>query len=142
MKQYHITLNVPDDFNPEEMGLDLQYDGDITIAAEGFQDLTEAYEKFLTDSKITIKKETVSEHDVVIFKVPKEVYEDPGAGTFLNILKQQLEATFKCPVVGYINDIDILVENADQAIDMFNSMIVKVKVRAATGVTNKIILSN
>ena len=55
MKQYHITPNVPDDFKPEEMGIDLQYESEITLAAEGFQDLTEAYEKFLTDSKITIK---------------------------------------------------------------------------------------
>lgn len=142
MKQYHITLNVPDDFVPEEMGVDLQYKDEITIAAEGFQDLTEGYQKFLTNNKITAKKESASEHDVVIFKFPKEVYGDPETITFLNILKQQLETTFGCPVVGFIDDIDILVENADQAIDMFNGMIAKIKVRAATGVTNKIILPN
>ena len=47
MKQYQITLDVPDDFDPEAMEIDLQYDGDITIASEGFQDFTEAYHKFL-----------------------------------------------------------------------------------------------
>ena len=36
MKKYYIVLNVPDDFVPEEMGMEVTYPTDITIDKEGF----------------------------------------------------------------------------------------------------------
>ena len=38
MKQYQITFNVPDDFDPEEMELNVTYKDNVAILNEGFID--------------------------------------------------------------------------------------------------------
>ena len=140
MKKYYIVLNVPDDFVPEEMGMEVTYPTDITIDKEGFGD----YQSEIADiiSNVELKKETITDKDIIVFKFPKEVLDNADAAEVLSLFKDNIEKSFGCPAVGYVNDVDILVENADQAIDMFNSMIAKIKVRSATGVSSKIILPN
>jgi hypothetical protein len=104
--------------------------------------VSESFKQFLVENNIEIKKETVTDHDVVVFKFPQEALQMPDASTFLSILREQIETTFGCPAIGFVNGIDILVENADQAVDMLNGMIAKVKVRSAVGNAGKIILPN
>lgn len=141
MKQYRLTLNVPDNFNPEELAVDLGYKDDIQIVDEGFVD--NKYSEIIesTIKAASIEKKHADQNEVVLVKFPNTCVDDPGFRTVLNILRQRLEETFDCPVVCYLNDLEILVENADQAIDMFNGMIAKIKVRSAVKETSKIILT-
>ena len=138
--RYQLTLEVPDDFNPEEMGIELSYKDEVTIVSEGFTLSSDSTLDELLKS-IEVKKETIDEHSVVIFKFPKAIMELPEGPTVINMLKDRMESEFGCPAVGYLDDIDILVENADEAINMFNGMIAKVKVRSAVGNASKIILT-
>lgn len=138
--RYQLTLEVPDNFKPEEMGIDLSYKDEITIVSEGFTLPSDSTLDELLKS-IEVKKETIDEHSVVIFKFPKAIMELPDGPAIINIYKNKLETEFGCPAVGYLDDIDVLVENANQAIDMFNGMIAKIKVRAAVAPTSKIILT-
>ena len=133
MKTYTIALNVPDDFDPEKLGVDLSYEEDIEIAHEGFFSL----ENF-RDSIEPIRQD-VTEHSVVTFKFPPEALNDPIA---LNLIKDKFECEFGVPAVGYVNSIDLLVQNADDAIAMFEKMIAKVKTQAAVKQTSGIVLPN
>ena len=133
MKTYTIALSVPDDFDPQKLGIDLSYDEDIEIKEEGFFDLDQ------TKELITVFGREVTENSIVTFSFPPEALNDPIA---LNLIREQFEAQFGCPAVGYVNSIDLLVQNADDAIAMFEKMIAKVKTRAAVKDTAKIVLPN
>lgn len=132
MKKYYFALEVPDDFNPEELDIDFKYKDDITVSREGFID-----EDLL--SKLNIKKDTVGENDVVRFTFPVD---DTINYETLDLFREMLEYAYKCPVVGHADNLELFVENADKAIDMFNGMIAKIKVRAAVKSTTGIILPN
>ena len=142
MKHYQITFNVPDDFNPDEMELNASYKDDITIFSEGFEDILSKMPEFLS-KYANIDKLKVDEKDVILVYISKECYEampDSEIGIYMSLIKKSLEDAFNCPVLVFVNDLEILVQNANQAIDMFNGMIAKVKVRAAINDTSKIIL--
>jgi len=141
MKQYQFTLSVPDDFNPEELAIELNYKDGIQITNEGF--LNEQYSEAI-DSLIqsaSIEKKSGDKNEVVLVKFPRDNVNNPEFGVVLDMLMQRLEEVLDCPVICYVDDLEILVENADQAIDMFNGMIAKIKVRAAVKETSKIILT-
>ena len=136
MKEYNLVLSVPDDFDPEQLEVDLGYPEDVQIVREGFPDFED---KLI--SSIDVKKDTVGPNDVVRFVIEKDSYLCTDPSMVVRI-KDMLEAKYGCPVIGYIGDLDLFVENADQAIDMLNGMIAKVKVRSAVGNSGKLILPN
>ena len=141
MKHYNITFEVPDDFNPEELELNASYKDAVEIFSEGFSDVVETIKSVVSD-KLSLNKITVSDNDVILFKVDKDCgLDDYEFAGYLNAVKETIEETCKCPVIGFVGDIDLLVENADEAIDMLNGMIAKVKVRSAVKDTSKIILT-
>lgn len=137
MKKYILALDVPDDFNPEEMDINISSKQDIDISSEGFINFDTLSEEIIKNSDI--KLETIDEHSVALFKCSSEVAQSYGIENFDQI-RQSLEENLKCPVIGYVDDLELFVENADQAIDMFNGMIAKIKVRAAIKPTTGIIL--
>ena len=140
MKLYKITFEVPDDFNPDELELNASYKDEINISSERFVNAQKDEILQIIKDKCTFEKATIGENDVIIFKFPKEALDLPDAMTYLTSIRTAIETNFGCPAVGFVGDIDVLVENADQAIDMFNGMIAKVKVRSAVKDTSKIIL--
>ena len=150
MKQYQITFAVPDDFNPDELELNAGYKDEITICDESYvsedsnaasflANISEGLLQFMKDNNIEISKESAGEHDVVVFKFPPEILQHAESSTYISLIRQQLEQAFGCLTIGIVNDIDLLVENADEAIKMLNGMLAKVKVRSAVKETTKIL---
>ena len=149
MKQYQITFNVPDDFQPDELSLSANYDrgeNEISIAEEGFTEESEEIGKIweelqtLIKEKLDLKVDTVPENSVVRITFPPEAVADYQALTSLNILKDAVESTYKCPCIIYCGTLEVMVENADDAIKMLNGMIAKIKTRAAVKDTSGIVL--
>lgn len=146
MKSYEIVFSVPDDFDPEEMILNVQYkDGDIAIEDEGFIDelvpasILEQVDDFLNND-LRLIKDTVNEGDIVRMIFTPEAAQLPFFDKILVSLKEAIEATYKVPCIAHMNNIDVLVENADEAINMLNGMIAKIRTRAAVKDTSGIIL--
>ena len=137
MKKYYIALDVPYDFNPEELDIDIKYKDDINIAEEGFINGESLVEDLL--NKVSIAKDTVGEHDVVRVTFPPQLHDYIDYES-LNNWHKQLETAYKCPVIIYLDDLNVFVEEADKAIDMLNGMIAKIKVRSAVKQTSGIIL--
>jgi len=140
MKQYALILNVPDDFNPEELQINLDYKDEVELCLEDFVDNLTYLDPELFLEKIDVSKIHVGENDIVRFTFPESAAEAHGL-EYLNAIRDTLESTCKCPVVGYANNMEVFVDNADDAIKMFNGMIAKVKTRAAVKSTSNIILT-
>lgn len=129
MKQYQLTLSVPDDFDPEQLEIDLSYKDDIEIVNEGYTDDHEILDAITNtiEKKVDLSTLKVDGDIVVLFKFPGELTQFP---TYINHLKEALELKTKKPVVGLLDNIDILVQNADESIKMLEEMAGKVKARA------------
>lgn len=148
MKQYQMTFNVPDDFDPEEMIMNVQYEkGEITIEGEGFYedmiptDILNSIDDFLKND-LRLVKDAVKEGDVVRMVFTPESARLPFFGKVINALKVAVEETYEVPCIAHMSSIDVLVESADEAIDMLNKMIAKIKVRSAVKDTSSIVLPN
>lgn len=156
MKQYSIVLNVPDDFVPEELDIKANY-GDspdlISIADEGFieddsyadADISEDTVnriKDMLDNDVKLGVDVVPENSVVRVEFTKEFSEQPHFFQDITALMQYIESRYKVPCVCYLNDLDVLVDDADDAVKMFNGMIAKIKTRAAVKDTSGIVLPN
>ena len=151
MKQYQITFAVPDDFVPEEMELQAGYGsepGTIQLVEEGFvepdsMNVDETWEKLktLVQDKVNILVDNIPENAVVRITFPANIVSDDESSLLsLNALKNAVESTYKCPCICYTDSIDAMVENADQAIDMLNKMIAKIKTRYAVKDTSGIVI--
>lgn len=121
MKQYTITFDVPDDFDPNELELTASYKSDIEISYEGFSDLASILKDKIELSNMGSVKDT----DVVIFKLPVDMM---GEAPYIH---ERLEAELGCKVLGLVNDTDVLVENQAEAIDMLNKMINTINLRSS-----------
>jgi hypothetical protein len=123
MKTYNIALAVPNDFDPEQLELNLNYpDGYIEIADEGFNDYSKRVESFVAESEL--KQLQVNDQTVVLFTFPSELaQQNPYAA---QLIKQELENILHCQVLGVTNDIEVLAQNSAEAIHMLQQMIDKV----------------
>ena len=135
MKQYQITLNVPDHFDPETINIsttlvDPKPEDDISICDEGFVDEESCPVLIDTDEiadKILIDKlEGVSKSTVVIFKYPVELM-NPD---IIMPIQKMVEAKSGCTTLGLVNDIEILTQNSVEAIKMLQGMINKINANA------------
>lgn len=120
MKEYHFTLQVPDDFDPEQLAVDLSYpEQDVEIINEGFNTNLEEIVK-------NIKLETlnISSTNVVIIKASQD-YFDTGIESII-ALQKYIEGKYECTTLAMTDDIDVLVKNAAEATDMLKRMIDKV----------------
>ena len=131
MKQYTITFDVPDDFNPDEMALNVQYPAEIALADEGFFNMEE-----LIKEKIKVSEIKPEEGKVILFTFPSERV---GVEN-LTKMRDTLETVTGLPAIGYISDFDVLVQQADEAINMFNGMIAKLKLHSAVKETSEIVI--
>ena len=115
MKEYQITLQVPDDFDPEQ--LELSYPEEFEVVAEGEFNPLDYVDKI----------GNVQEDSVVMFKFPPNT--DPG---FANWLQNYLEKEFPDnKVLGFVGDIELMIQNEAEAVNMLEQMIAKVKSGAA-----------
>lgn len=149
MKQYQILFDVPDNFVPEQLALQATYDdpeaaNTITISDEGFVDGNQALEltdelKTFIENHTVILKDGSNEHDVVriMFSSNSNVELDQ-----LQTVTKVCEVVYQCPCICCTSDLDVLVENSDEAIKMLTGMIAKIKTRAAVKDTSGIILPN
>jgi len=126
MKQYQLTFGVPDDFNPEELEINVTYKDDIEIIDEGYRDFYKKIEDLITEKVSLLTKNTEGDN-VVIFKFPGELTQFPQ---YITHLKEVLELKTDKTVIGVLDNVDILVQNADDAIEMLEGMIGKIKARA------------
>lgn len=126
MKQYQLTFEVPDDFNPEELEINVTYKDDIEIIDEGYRDFYKNIEDLIT-KKVSLLSENTGGDNVVIFKFPGELTQFPQ---YITHLKEVLELKTDKTVIGVLDNVDILVQNADDAIEMLEGMIGKIKARA------------
>lgn len=120
MKEYHFTLQVPDDFDPEQLAVDLSYpEQDVEIINEGFNTNLEEIVK-------NIKLETlnISSTSVVIIRASQS-YFDTDIESII-ALQKYIEGKYECTTLALTDDIDVLVENAAEATDMLKRMIDKV----------------
>lgn len=149
MKLCYITMEVPDDFNIDEDIEGVQFVDSVDYEKVNVIGCQELEPRQLTisdeDSKkfqelCKIKKDEVNEHTVIRLMLPPNFSDMDSA--FFSQTKDLLEATYKCPVLIMVDDMDLLVENADTSIDMLNKMIAKIKVRSAVKDTSGIVLPN
>lgn len=136
MKHYQIVLEVPDNFNPEELDMTVSYQDDIEIFSEGFtndDELSEKLKSIIESCEISTIE--VKDNDVVLFKFDDSVQPEEASIAMLTI-----EEKTGRPALGVNKDIDLLVEDADSTIEMLNGMIAKVKTRAAVKDTSSIVL--
>lgn len=112
MKEYYLALEVPDDFDPEQLGIELDYPEEVEIKSEGELDQ-------LVDFEIELKEKT--ENSVAVIKFPVE------AGESSRLVMSVVENKLGIPAIGIVNDFNLLVENADEAVKMLEGMIQKIK---------------
>lgn len=124
MKLYNLTLSVPDDFDPEQLELNMNYPDEINLSGEGFVSI----EDILSKCEIDVSK--ISESSVVIFRFPQELVDQPGGPEQLNDIKVYLESQLKCTVIGLTNNIELLVQNSAEAIQMLQGMMNKINSKA------------
>ena len=147
MKQYQAVFNVPENFDPEKVELQATYGviedaGLMSIAEEGFVDgeqeitLTPELEQFVKDRTV-ILKDGSNENDVV-----RIMFDEGADAADLQMIVKVCEAIYKCPCICLSANMEVFVENADEAIKMLNGMIAKIKTRAAVKDTSGIILPN
>lgn len=138
MKQYQITLGVPDDFNPEELDMTVSYKDDIEILSEGFTDIADIKKKLqaIVDN-CELSTIEPKENDIILFKFD----ESTSAEEAKSIMFVIEEKTGR-PAIGMSKSLDVLVEDANATVEMLNGMIAKVKTRAAVKETSKIVLPN
>lgn len=118
MKPYTITLDVPDDFDPELLEVELAYPSDnLEIKSEGFLSSEELTKTIDSMSIETVK---LSPSNVVIVKFPADSNPEPTQ-YFLNILKDQFEE-IGCTFIAIVNDMDVLVQNSAEALKMLEMM--------------------
>lgn len=121
MKTYQITFNVPDDFVPEEMELNVSYKDDIEIIGEGEVDISD---ELL--SKTSLLPTKIEKGQVVIYKFPEDMPPDISS-----LILKQLEANLPDnTIIGMVDNVDLLVQNSDDAVKMLEGMINKVSTRA------------
>lgn len=145
MKTYQITFAVPDNFDPDEMELNVGYKDELSICDEGFNSLSDSIDNFLSNSGISLEEMKLKEDSVIIFKVPVDVANSMNQSelaVYFNMIKNGLEAATGKKVMGYIDNIDVLVKNANDAIEMFNGMIAKIRLMDSIKDTTGIIVPN
>lgn len=145
MKTYQITFAVPDNFDPDEMELNVGYKYELSICDEGFNSLSDSIDNFLSNSGISLEEMKLKEDSVIIFKVPVDVANSMNQSelaVYFNMIKNGLEAATGKKVMGYIDNIDVLVKNANDAIEMFNGMIAKIRLMDSIKDTTGIIVPN
>jgi len=138
MKQYQITLGVPDDFNPEELDMTVSYKDDIEILSEGFTDIADIKEKLqaIVDN-CELSTIEPKENDIVLFKFD-ELTSAEEAKSIMFVIEEKTGR----PALGMSKSLDVLIEDANATVEMLNGMIAKVKTRAAVKETSKIVLPN
>lgn len=123
MANYRIVLDVPDDFDPTAMDIELSYpDDSVTILSESFEDNTDTIEK------LHISEHDINKNSVVLIKVPPEFsnnFED------IRTIQELLEAKYGCITLSMLDDIDFMVQNSAEAIDMLKKMIDKINLRSS-----------
>lgn len=138
MKQYQVTLGVPDDFNPEELDMTVSYKDDIEILSEGFTDIADIKEKLqaIVDN-CELSTIEPKENDIVLFKFDESMGPEE-AKSIMFIIEEKTGR----PALGISKSLDVLIEDANATVEMLNGMIAKVKTRAAVKETSKIVLPN
>ena len=147
MKQYQVVFNVPENFDPDKLSLQASYEvpedaGQMSIEEEGFVDdeqeitLTPELEQFVKDRTV-ILKDGSNENGVV-----RIMFNEGADADDLQMIVKVCEAIYKCPCICLSANMDVLVENSDDAIKMLNGMIAKIKTRSAVKDTSGIILPN
>lgn len=122
MKHYQITFEVPDDFVPEEMELNVGYKDHVAITQEGEVNIEE-----LLKDKVEIVKQEYSEGNILIFKHPEEMSPE-----FATSVMRYLEAVVpNSTAIGLVNNVDLLVQYPEEAVKMLEGMINKIQTRAA-----------
>lgn len=150
MKLCYITMEVPDDFDTDEDIEGVQFAEGVDyekVNVTGCQELEPRQQLILSDEEAEkfralckIKKDEVTENSVIRLMLPSDFSNMDAA--FFSQTKDLLEATYKCPILVMVDDMNLLVENADASIDMLNKMIAKIKVRSAVKDTSGIVLPN
>lgn len=126
MQDYQLVLNVPDDFDPLQLDVELSYpEAEIGIAREAFDvTVSELSKKIIENCKLDLTK--ITENSVVIFKFPQSLAVEAGP-QFIKQIQLELEANLHCTVLGLVDDIDLLVENSAEAVKLLEGMLAKVK---------------
>lgn len=124
MKNYLFTLSVPDNFDPKQLSIDIQYPDEVEIVKEGF---ASDYTELLKD--LNIEKLNLADKDVVIFKF-KPTSALASDLVSLNIAGEYVEDTTSLPVLVLLDDdISVYAEEASTTIPMLEGMIAKIKAR-------------
>ena len=133
----HAVFEIPDgtvidDRLPAQVSYNaFEEDGVCGHNVEGF--LEPVPNLLSEDFKATV--EDVKEGQVILFKYPADVSSAFDVQSTLNLLKAEFPNN---KVLGIANDVELLIQDADNAVNMLNQMIAHIKL--ASGSTGKIIL--
>lgn len=121
LKTYHFSLEVPDDFDPGQLEVNLSYPEDITILDEGLFSLEDIA------SMIKLDELKVASNSVVVVKFSKDLVDHPELVQItVSALKTQLN-DLHCTVISMVDDVDMLVQNSAEATKMLQGMLDLVK---------------
>lgn len=133
----HAVIEIPDDtVIDDRLPAQVSYnafesDGVVGHKVEGF--LEPVCNLLNEDFKAAV--EDVKDGQVILFKYPADVSSAFDVQSTLNLLKAEFPNN---KVLGIANDVELLVQDADNAVNMLNQMIAHIKL--ANGATGKIIL--
>lgn len=148
MKRYQVIFEVPDDFNPDDLTLTASYGetpGQIRLADEGFElsqpELEEAMKDFIKELH-SITVDNIGENSIVRVTFDEKTATQPYFAENIQAIMKMIENSYKVPCVCHMDNVDVLVEDANEAVAMFEKMIAKIKTRASVRDTSGIVLPN
>lgn len=108
----------------------------VKVALEGRDDAEDIIAKLAEGKQVCdLEPLPVDEGQALIFMFPVEY------GSMIAEIAPVIQKIYPDnPVIAVVNDIDILVENADDALDLLDNMKAKISILKDTGSTNKIIV--
>lgn len=110
-------------------------DDSVTIT-----ELKSKLDKLTEDDSVIIDTVKVEEDDTITVMFPESILLNIGAEGLQHIV-QNLQITYpNNPVIAIMNDMDVLIQEADQAIEMLEGMIAKIKIVKDTPAEKKIII--
>ncbi len=133
----HAVIEIPDDTVidnrlPAQVSYNaFECDGVVGHKVEGFLEPV----RNLLSEEFKAAVEDVKDGQVILFKYPADVSSAFDVQSTLNLLKAEFPNN---KVLGIANDVELLIQDADNAVNMLNQMIAHVKL--ASGATGKIIL--
>ena len=122
MLNYQVTFEVPEDFNPPDLKMQVQYPEQVKIIDQHFSNSIEG----LALQAISLNEIPLDGKDAIIVRISHPyLYDSEDITNLVETLEEKLQR----PVIGLTDDFDVDPKTSDEAIKMLENMIENIKNR-------------